>query len=337
MNTIRWGIIGCGNVTEVKSGPGFQKAQNSSLVAVMRRNGQLAQDYAQRHGVPKWYDNGQALIDDSDVDAIYVATPPSSHKAYTIMAAEAGKPVYVEKPMAMNFGECQEMIDACREAGVSLFVAYYRRSLARFLKIKELIDSGAIGDVHFVSIALYQAVRPQELDSSNLPWRVLPEIAGGGIFVDLAAHQLDFLDYVLGPIVEVQGLAGNQAGHYPAEDIVTGTWRFESGVQGAGAWCFNAFETVDRTEIVGSKGRISYSTFGSEPVLLTTRNGDSEFAIDYPAHIQQPLIQTVVDDLLGVGRCPSSGESGARTSWVMDEMLAGYRKHSTGNSERPTM
>ena len=325
MKTIRWGIIGCGNVTEVKSGPGFQKAHNSSLVAVMRRNGDLAQDYAQRHGVPRWYDDGQALIHDANVNAIYIATPPSSHKEYTIMAAEAGKPVYVEKPMALNYGECQEMLDACQEAGVSLFVAYYRRSLARFLKIKELIDAGAVGTVRFVSVTLYQPVRPQQMDSSNLPWRVLPEIAGGGLYLDLAAHQLDFLDYLLGPIQSVQGFAGNQAGLYPAEDIVTGSFVFESGVQGIGTWCFTAFEETDHTEIVGEDGSISYSTFDAEPILLTTAEGKSEFTVGYPAHIQQPLIQSVVDDLLGVGHCPSSGESGARTTWVMDEMLAGYR------------
>ncbi len=325
MKTIRWGIVGCGNVTEVKSGPGFQKARNSCLVAVMRRDGELAQDYAQRHSVPRWYDDARALINDPEVNAIYISTPPSSHKEYAIMAAQAGKPVYVEKPMALNADECQDMIGACHEAGVSLYVAYYRRSLARFLKIKELLAAGAIGDVRFVSVALYQAVRPQELDSSNLPWRVLPDIAGGGIFVDLASHQLDFLDYVIGPITDVEGFAGNQAGHYPAEDIVTGTWRFESGVQGTGAWSFTTFEAVDRTEILGSKGRITFSTFGSEPVLLTTSHGETEFAIEYPLHIQQPLIQSVVDDLRGESRCPSSGVSGARTSWVMDQMLAGYK------------
>jgi predicted dehydrogenase len=309
-------------VTEVKSGPALQKVKNSSLVAVMRRNGELAQDYARRHGVPRWYEDGQALINDPDVNAIYIATPPSSHNEYTILAAEAGKPVYVEKPMAMNFAECQEMIDVCQEAGVSLFVAYYRRALARFLKIKELLDAGAIGEVRFVAVSLYQPPRPQELEADNLPWRVLPELAGGGLFVDLAAHQLDFLDFVLGPIVAVEGFAANQAAHYPAEDIVSGTWRFASGVQGMGTWCFTAFESMDRTEITGSRGRISYSTFDSEPVLLTTGEGEREFVIDYPPHIQQPLIQSVVDDLLGQGECPSTGESGARTSWVMDKMLA---------------
>jgi predicted dehydrogenase len=323
VRTIRWGIIGCGNVTEVKSGPGFQRAQDSSLAAVMRRNGDLAQDYARRHAVPRWYDDAQALIDDPDVNAIYVATPPSSHKQYTLMAARAGKPVYVEKPMALNYEECQEMLQACEEAGVSLFVAYYRRRLARFLKIKELLDAGAIGAVRLVTILLHQPARPSELDPANLPWRVLPEIAGGGLFVDLASHQLDFLDYVLGPIAAAAAFSANQAGNYPAEDIVSGVFRFESGVQGMGTWCFNTFDAVDRTEIVGSHGRITYSTYGSEPVLLTTEAGTTEFSIPYPAHIQQPLIQSVVDDLLGRGHCPSTGESGARTSRVMAQMLAG--------------
>lgn len=321
MRTIRWGMIGCGDVTEVKSGPGFQKADHSSLVAVMRRNGALARDYAERHQVPRWYDSADALIRDAEVDAVYVATPPSSHKQYTIMTAAAGKPVYVEKPMALNYGECQEMIEKCRSAGVTLFVAYYRRALPRFLKIKELVDSGTIGDVRFVNVTLYQQAAPEDLTSETLPWRVVPEIAGGGRFVDLAAHTLDFLDYTLGPIVEAQGRAANQAGRYDAEDIVTGTFRFASGVQGTGAWCFSAYDKCDVTEIVGSLGKISFSTFGTEPVKLITGQDVCEYAFEYPQHIAQPLIQTVVNELIGVGTSPSTGESAARTSWVMDRML----------------
>ena len=323
MRVIRWGMIGCGDVTEVKSGPGFQKADHSSLVAVMRRNGALARDYAERHHVPRWYDDADALIRDTEVDAVYIATPPSSHKQYTMMTAAAGKPVYVEKPMALNFGECQEMIQQCRSARVPLLVAYYRRALPRFLKIKELVESGAIGDVRFVSVTLYQPTAPEDLDSETLPWRVVPEIAGGGRFVDLASHTLDFLDYTLGPIVEAQGQASNQAGKYRAEDMVTGMFRFASGVQGTGTWCFSAYDKSDVTEIVGSKGKISFSTFGTEPLKLITGMDIIEHAFNYPQHIQQPLIQTVVDELNGIGKCPSTGESGARTSWVMDRMLAG--------------
>ena len=328
MRTIRWGMIGCGDVTEVKSGPGFQKAGDSSLVAVMRRTGDLAEDYARRHDVPRWYDNAEALIHDPEVDAVYIATPPSSHKSYTLLSAEAGKPVYVEKPMALNFGECQAMIDACRAAQVPLFVAYYRRALARFLKIKELIDIQTIGDVRFVSITLYNPLAPNELESQTIPWRVRPEIAGGGHFVDLASHMFDFLDYVFGPIRDVYGFSSNQAHRYPAEDIVTGTFVFESGVQGVGTWCFTGFDRWDLTEIVGSEGKISFSTFDAQPVILTTAEGRRELAYEYPPHIQQPLIQTVVDELNGKGTCPSTGKSAARTSWVMDQMLRpSYRAH----------
>lgn len=321
MKTIRWGIIGCGDVTEVKSGPGFQKADHSDLVAVMRRQGELARDYAERHGVARWYDNAAALINDAEVDAVYIATPPSSHKEYTLMSAASGKPVYVEKPMALNFAECREMIAACAQSGVPLFVAYYRRALPRFLKVKELVDSGAIGDVRFVGVTLYQPMAPDDVDPARQGWRVDPAVGGGGRFVDLASHTLDFLDYMLGPIVEVQGLAANQAGKYQAEDIVNGAFKFASGVQGVGSWCFSAFENSDINEIVGTDGKISFSTFDARPIVLTTRDGATEFSLNYPQHIEQPLIQMVVDELNGAGKCPSTGETAARTSWVMDQML----------------
>ncbi len=217
------------------------------------------------------------------------------------------------------------MIDACRAARVPLFVAYYCRALARFLKIKELLDAHAIGEVRFVSSTLYQPVRAQERDPEHVPWRVNPAVAGGGLFVDLASHMLDVLDYLLGPMHRVAGFAANQAHQYPAEDIVTGTFVFESGVQGVGTWCFTGFERCDHTEIVGTEGKIVYATFDPQPVRVTTANGTTAYAFDDPMHIQQPLIQLVVDELNGMGRCPSTGESAARTSWVMDQMLKDVR------------
>lgn len=321
METINWGIIGCGDVTEKKSGPGFQKANHSRLVAVMRRNRDLAEDYARRHSVPAWYDSAEALINDPEVDAVYIATPPSSHKEYTLITAKAGKPVYVEKPMALNYAECREMISACEAARVPLFVAYYRRALPRFLKIKNLLDSGVIGTPYFVRTALYQPPHPRDLDPGNLQWRVKPEIAGGGHFVDLGSHTLDFLDFILGPIQSVKGFASNLAGLYPAEDTVSCTFKFESGVHGTGIWCFNAFENYDRTEIVGSEGSISFPTFDNAPVVLKLKGRDEKFEIDHPEHIQQPLIQTIVDELNGTGTCPSTGETAARTTRVMEEIL----------------
>lgn len=325
MKTIRWGIIGCGNVTEVKSGPALQKAQGSQLVAVMRRNAALAQDYAERHGVPKWYADAAALIHDPDVDAVYVATPPDSHRAYTLAVAQAGKPVYVEKPMALNAVECQEMVAACRAAGTLLFVAYYRRALPRFLKAKELVTGGVIGELRFVEILFTLPLETHPLD--QLPWRLRPEIAGGGLFVDLASHTLDFLDFVLGPVSRVCGFARNQAGAYPAEDIVSGAFEFENGVQAMGTWCFNSFESADRITFLGSGGKVTLSTFGTEPVQLETSGGIRAFDLPNPPHIQQPLIQEVVNELLGVGGCVSTGESALRTSWVMDQLLSERAYH----------
>jgi len=319
MQHIRWGIIGCGDVTEVKSGPGFQKAANSSLVAVMRRNGDLARDYAQRHGVPRWYHDADQLIQDPEVDAVYIATPPSSHKDYTLKVALAGKPVYVEKPMAMNFAECDQMLRACQKAGVPLFVAYYRRSLERFLKIKQWLDAGRIGDVRFVTVSQFQKSLREE-ESANPPWRVVPEISGGGKFLDVGSHTLDILDFLLGPIERASGSAGNQGGHYQTDDIVNAHFTFRSGVKGTGVWCFSAFSNADANCIVGSRGMIQFSTFGADPTVLTTEAGTEAHHAVHPVHIQQPLIQSIVADLKGEGSCPSTGASGARATWVMDQI-----------------
>jgi predicted dehydrogenase len=322
MRTIGWGIVGCGSVTEVKSGPAFQKAAHSRLVAVMRRDGALAADYARRHGVPRWYDDAAALAADPEVDAVYVATPPYAHARYTLMAAQAGKPVYVEKPMAMNFAECESMLAACRAAGVPLFVAYYRRMLDRFLRVRDVVEAGTIGEPRAVSITLYRPVVPAA--PGTVDWRLDPAIAGGGRFVDLASHTLDLLDYILGPIGEARGLAGNQAGLYAAEDIVAAAFTFESGVHASGLWWFTSPASVDRTEIHGTRGTIAFASFDEVPVRLTVGAETTEVDIPHPPHIQQPLIQSVVDELNGVGTCPSTGETAARTTRVMDQILASY-------------
>jgi predicted dehydrogenase len=320
MEKIRWGIIGCGNVTEIKSGPALQNAENSELVAVMRRNADLAKDYAERHHVARWYSDAAALIADPEVDAIYVATPPWNHKEFALLAAQAGKPVYVEKPMAMNYKECLEMANACEEAGVPLFVAYYRRALPRFLMIKKCIDENAIGQIRFVNITFHQ--RPAENDLKGIEnWRVQPGIPGG-YFSDLACHTLDILQFFFGIIISAQGQASNQGNLYQNDDIVSGSFLFANGAHGTGTWCFSAFDNLDRTEIVGEKGKITFATFGNEPLVLETNSGIQTFPAENPLHIQQPLIQTIVDELLGKGKCPSTGRTAARTSWAMDRILS---------------
>jgi len=326
MKIINWGIIGCGDVTEVKSGPAFQKIPGSQLHAVMRRNASKAKDYARRHSVPKWYHDADKLINDPDVDIVYIATPPDSHCEYTFKVAAAGKPVYVEKPMARNHRECLDMIQACEQAKIPLFTAYYRRSLPAFTKIKDLLKQQQIGEVRFVNILLCQPPYEKDYDAKHLPWRVIPEIAGGGYFIDLASHTLDLLDYFFGPAVEASGLACNQVKLYPAEDTVTANIRFQTGIIASGVWCFCASKQKDLVTIIGSEGQISFSTFLERDVILENKNGRSSWPFIKPEHIQQPHIQSIVNQLNGDGRCPSDGYSAARTNWVMDQILAEWRK-----------
>lgn len=318
---VKWGIIGCGDVTEVKSGPAFQNVENSELIAVMRRNGEKAADYAKRHNVPKWYDNADALINDPDINAIYVATPPSSHAAYAIKSMQAGKPVYVEKPMAMNAIECQQMVDVSKETGIPLFVAYYRRALPYFVKLRDLMEMKAIGDVKLINLVLHWPVKPEELQGAA-GWRVDPLISGGGHFHDLAAHQLDYLEFVFGPIKKVAGVATNQAGLYATDDAVSAAFQFESGVVGTGSWCFTVPEkqSMDVCELVGSKGRISFSFFSNTVLHVETETMVENFNIPHPAHVHQPLVDLVVKDLRGEGNCPSTGETGLRATLLMDEI-----------------
>jgi predicted dehydrogenase len=322
MDEVRWGIVGCGNVTEKKSGPAFGKVPGSRLVAVMRRDAAKAEDYARRHEVPNWYSDAEALINDPEVNAVYVATPPDSHADYTLAAAAAGKPVYVEKPMARNTVECDTMLAACKNAGVPLYVAYYRRALPYFRQVKELIDTGAIGSVRCVRAELTHPAQRGDRESDK-NWRVLPQVSGGGYFFDLASHQLDFLDYLLGPIEAVRGQVANHAGWYEAEDAVCASWRFAGGALGTGQWCFSARSgpRKDRIEVVGASGELVFSSFDFAPIRLETDYGIREFAIEPPEHVQQPLIKEVVDELLGRGTCPSTGDSAARTAKVMDRIM----------------
>ncbi len=323
MKTVQWGMIGCGDVTEVKSGPAFSRVPDSRLLAVMCRTAGRAEDYATRHGIPKWHTEARKLIHDPEINAVYIATPPDSHAIYTVMAAQAGKAVYVEKPMARNSRECEEMISICKRNNVPLFVAYYRRRMPKFLKVQQLLQDGVIGEVRTVSVHLHWPPRPEDFNRSGLPWRVVPEIAGAGYFMDLASHQLDLLDYLIGPIAEALGQTANHAGWYPAEDAVVAHYRFENGVLGSGSWCFTVAgaSKLDRTEIIGSRGTIVYSTFDDSPLQMINDKGIQEFSTPRPTHVQQPLIHSVVADLLGKEKCPSTGISAARTSTVMEMIL----------------
>jgi predicted dehydrogenase len=315
---IRWGILGCGDVTEVKSGPGFQRAGGSALVAVMRRDRARAEDYARRHGVARAYDSAAALVGDPSVDAVYVATPPSTHLELALLAAEAGKPCLVEKPMAVSHAECVRMVDGFRARGVPLWVAYYRRALPRFLDVRARLEAGAIGALTSVHVQVTERLAS---GGTLTNWRFDPAIAGAGLFFDLASHCVDLLDFFAGPIADARGVALNTAGAYGAEDVTAAAFRFERGAAGTGIFNFNADAKTDVITLTGTRGRIVTPVFTDGDVMIEADGLREVLPIRNPPHVHQPLIQTIVDELNGRGRCESTGESGARASLVLDRCL----------------
>ena len=321
MQEIRWGMLGCGQVTEVKSGPGFQKAAHSKLVAVMRRNASLAEDYAKRHTVKRWYNDAKALIDDPEVDAVYIATHPDTHYHYAKLVAEAGKPVYCEKPLAFTYEQSRELVDLFRRKHLQAFCAYYRRALPKYLMIKDLLSENVIGKVRHVHIEMHQII--QDIDKTGTgSWRVQPHISGGGRFMDVGPHALDLIDFYFGPIKMAEGEAHNQSKTYEADDLVFGHFRTEGGITGTGVWCFNTYKNEDTTTFFGSEGELSYSVLDiSAAITVRTKAGTKTIQVpDPPMHVAQPLIQTVVDDLLNKGHCPSTFESASRTDWVLERL-----------------
>lgn len=328
---VNWGIIGCGNVTEVKSGPAFSKVDNSRLVAVMRRNAALAEDYASRHNVPRFYTNAADLINDPEINAVYIATPPGSHMEYALEVIKAGKPVYIEKPMAVSHSECERINREAEKRNIPVFVAYYRRCLPGFLFVKKLLEEKAIGKVLFLQMQLFKYASPDE-KAGRLPWRVDPKLSGGGHFFDLASHQLDWFDYVFGPVQKLKSVVTNHAGLYGAEDFVAAEFVFPGNVIVTGTWSFNVPPEASRDtiEIIGDKGTISFSTFDFKPIILTNEAGRKEFINERPEHVQYYLIDRIVKAIEGRGESPSTGISAARTSRVLDEVVEEYYSSKGG-------
>jgi predicted dehydrogenase len=319
---INWGIIGCGNVTEVTSGPAFNKVPGSNLVAVMRRNAEKAKDYAERHRVAKWYTDATALINDPEVNAIYVATPPASHEEYALQSLRAGKPVYVEKPIAIDSHATERMALAVKESGVKLSVAHYRRQQPLFLKIKSILEQKLIGETRMVNLQLYQPHESKMIAKTEENWRINPSISGGGLFYDLAPHQLDLMLYFFGKPKHVAGISFNAFELYGADDTTSGQVLFQENVLFNGSWCFNFPEYRDSCEIIGDKGSIRFSIFDHQPVKLIIEGKESTFEFDKLEHVQQPMIENVVQYFLGNETNPCSVEEGLEVMKMMEAITA---------------
>jgi predicted dehydrogenase len=326
---VQWGILGCGDVAEKKGGPALYKAAGSSLVAVMRRDREKAEDFARRHGATRAYDRAEDLLSDPGVDAVYIATPPHLHHEQTIAAARAGKHVLVEKPMALNAAECDAMIAACRESGVHLHVAYYRRFYPKFVAAKRLLDAGAIGQVLGARLLMCA-------EAPATGWRVDPAVSGGGHFVDVGSHRLDMLVYLLGDVAEATGFAENRVGHHAAENDVALALHFASGAVASASFHFYTHPHRDVLEVYGSAGTLTFDPFDGESFAVVGLNGEtrsSPFPTPSPVHL--PFVQALVALYNGAEVSHVTGEEGAKATRLIDTTLEGFRRHQGQNHYRP--
>ncbi|WP_299014581.1 Gfo/Idh/MocA family oxidoreductase [uncultured Polaribacter sp.] len=320
MNTINWGIIGAGDVAEVKSGPAFNKVANSKLVAVMRRNTAKAKDFAERHNVPFWYDSVDDLLNNPEINAVYIATPPNTHLAIAKQCLAANKLIYLEKPITLNYQEAIELQKIVEDTH-KIVVAHYRRKLPAFAKVKELLEANAIGKVQCAQIHIFQAKENKIIAQTEDQWRLNPAVSGGGYFNDIAPHQIDLLLNYFGEIESFHGFAtANEVNH--VHDLVNGIVSFKSGVQFQGIWNFNANEneTKDECKIYGENGTITFSFYGEEVFL--NHNGKQEvFTFKNPENIQYPMIESAVNYFLGKGENPCVLENGIKVMEIMDAFI----------------
>ena len=321
---ISWGIIGCGNVTENKSGPAFNKVNQSKLLAVMRRDAAKAADYALRHHVPKYYSDAFKLIHDKDINAVYIATPPKFHEEYAIAALQNGKSVYVEKPVTLNVDSCKRIMEAVKKYNGKLTVAHYRRALPMFLEIKKMIDQKLIGNIKTIQLNLFQPHDSSIIANSEINWRVIPEFSGGGLFFDLAPHQLDILIYIFDKAISYSGISVNQSKKYNAEDAVSGIIQFSDNITFNGNWNFSMpdFLREDTCKIIGDNGYLEFSFFGNE-IKLVTDTIHEVFKFEHPQHIQQPMIQKAVNYFLGVEENPCSIQEATNSLAIMQSFVYG--------------
>ena len=318
---IVWGIIGCGDVTEVKSGPAFNKVANSELLAVMRRDEVLLADYAKRHQVPRQYSNVEDLIADPAINASYIATPPKFHEPYALKAMSAGKPVYVEKPVALDVAGAKRMQSFALQTGVKLSVAHYRRALPMFIEIKRIIETGLLGNIKMVNLQYFEPAIDELSLTPKDRWRIDPSLAGAGLFFDIAPHQIDIMIHLFGKPVKYGGNSFTQLKTNQVEDTVHGWINFEQNILFTGTWGFAMPANMkrDQCEIIGDKASLTFNFFGTEGILKMSTGDIQKFV--HPIHIQQPMIEQVVQYFLGHANNPCSIDDALMSLAVMQNFV----------------
>ena len=322
--SVRWGIVGCGDVVRRRVAQAIFDEPNSEIVGACRRNSKSLAEFCHRFGVPKSFEQDKDLFHDSEIDAVYIATPVNIHLPQTIAAAEQGKHVLVEKPMAMSTVECNEMIAVCRANHVKLGVAYYRRFYPVVARIKEVLASGEIGEllsINFTTAAAF-AIDPHE----DGYWRVIPEQGGGGALMDIGSHRIDLMLHMFGPIEQVRCLCGTVAANYSAENCVSAVMRFRNGVHGNLQCFFGSSIDPDEFTLTGTKGRIVSAPLNGGDLKIQTASTSREESHPPCNNFNLPLIADFVRAIKEDRDPMITGDNGRDVNQVIEQAYANANK-----------
>ena len=320
MKHVAWGLIGCGDIARKRIAPALRDLERCRLMAVSRQRSDLAESFAREFGAGKHYVNWQDLVRDDELDAVYIATPVHLHAAQAIAAAEAGKHVLCEKPMAMSVAECDRMIAAARASRVKLGVAYYRHFYPVVKRAREIVESGDIGLPVLAQINAFESFNPGP--EHPRAWLLKKEKSGGGPMFDFGCHRIEVLANVFGQITKVRALMAKVAFEREVEDTATALFQFAGGACATLSVTHAASEPQDTFDIFGLQGSIHIPILNGGSMRIVSRDGERSESHPPDANLHAPLISDFVDAIIDNREPAVTGETGRMVAMIEAKIYA---------------
>jgi predicted dehydrogenase len=318
MADVRWGLIGCGDIARKRVAPALRDGEGGRLVSVSRARAELAEEFAKAFGVDRWYADWREQVRDPGIDAVYVATPVDQHAGQTIAAAEAGKHVLCEKPMALQAADCDRMIAACKANNVRLGVAYYRRFYPVVKRIKEMLEWEELGRIVLAQVNAFESFNPKPWEPRA--WLVDPAHAGGGPMMDFGSHRIEVFLNLLGPVSDVTGFLDRVRFERKVEDTAIAVFRFESGARGQVTVTHAAAEPRDTLDIYGTTGSIHVESLNRGDLRVVGAFGDRIETHPPHANLHQPLIEDFTMALRKMREPGVTGQTGREVQRLLDRI-----------------
>jgi predicted dehydrogenase len=289
MKKVRFGLIGCGDISRKRVAPALRDSDSCELISVARKQAELAESFAKEFCAQRWYADWRELVADKEIDAVYIASPVYLHAEQTIAAAEAGKHVLCEKPMAMNVAECDQMIAACESNDVKLGVAYYRHFYPVVRRVKEIIDSDEIGTPVVAQVNAFEWFSPEK--SHPRYWLIEKEKSGGGPMFDFGCHRVEVLLDLFGKVESVKAATSNSFFKRGVEDVASAILQFEEGTTATLMVAHSAREPQDTLHVFGSRGSIHVDVLNGGELRVESNLGERRESLPCAKNIHQPLIE----------------------------------------------